>query len=72
MISLNRDLVTNICFLINLVKILFLPPVRYAFIAIYKNMYASAKQNYCNARIAQLLSSVTSCNRLLYKYYNDF
>ena len=51
---------------------LLAPTVLYKFIAIYENMYAIAKQNYCNSRIAQLLSSVTSCNRLLYKYYKFF
>ena len=51
---------------------LLAPTVLYKFIAIYENMYAIAKQNYCNSRLAQLLSNVTYCNRLLYKYYNDF
>lgn len=61
MISLNRDFVTNIYLFVNLVKILFLPPIVYAFIAIYKSLYAITEDKCCNRSFAKLSSNVTLC-----------
>ena len=32
--------------------------------AIYKQLYGTEKQNYCNDRVAQLLSKVIFCNQV--------
>lgn len=41
----------------------------YALFAIYNHFYISLKHNYCNHRVARLLSYVTFCKQILSNYY---